>query len=187
MQVQQVEEGPLALEAARLLEVADDEAPDPAVQLQVGLGVAPAQVGVEHLPGQVVGEQPVRAFLDEGEPAQPAEQLMGVDGDQRRGQQRLGGHPDMGAGLQGLAVAGPRELLHEPPQQRPDHVRPLLGGQGGRVAAVTPVQPHRRHPGVAGQPGELAQQQGLAHAARAVDVQQGEGRLGVGEHRGEQG
>jgi hypothetical protein len=41
----------------------------------------------------------------------------------------------MGAGLEGLAVAGPGELLHEPPQQRPDHVRPLLGGQGGRVPA----------------------------------------------------
>jgi hypothetical protein len=135
VQVQQVEEGLLALQASRLPEVADDEAADSAVQLQVALGVAPAQVGVEHLAGQVVGEQPIGALLDEGEAAQPAEQLVGVVGAQGRGQQRLGHHPDMGAGLQGLAVAGPGELLHEPAQQRPDHVRALLGGQGGRVAA----------------------------------------------------
>jgi hypothetical protein len=323
VQVEQVEEGPLALEAAGLAEVADDEPADPAVQLQVALRVAPAQAGVEHLAGQVVGEQPVRALLDEGEPPQPAEQLLGVVAVQGRGQQGLGGHPDMGAGLEGLAVAGAGQALHEPLQQGPDHVRPLLGGEGGRVAAagrhvghqrqgqgvavgegqggrvlagrdapgvqvgpalvraqvaqrhhlgqvppagvgqparrrrvapgqhdqvpagqlgqqrlpqpgvqrgqglvgvdqqhaagppgqglkgrpvrwlaqgpaqggqeprgrrveVAPVQPHRRHPGLGGQPVELAQQDGLAHASRAVDVEQGEGRLGVGQRGGEQ-
>jgi hypothetical protein len=323
VQVEQVEEGPLALQAAGLPEVADDEAADPAVQLQVAVGVAPAQVGVQDLAGQVVGEQPVGALLDEREPPQPAEQLVGVAGVQGRGQQRLAGHPDVGAGLQGLAVAGAGQALHEPLQQGPDHVRPPLGGEGRRVAAggrdvghqrqgqgvavgerqggrvlggrdaagaevgpalgraqvaqrhhpgqvppagvgqpaggrrvapgqhdqvpggqlgqqrlpqpgvqrgqglvgvdqqhaagaqgqglqrrgvrglaqgpaqggqearrrrveVAPVQPHRRDPGVGGQPGELAQQDGLADPAGAVDVQEGERRLGVGQRGGEQ-
>ena len=135
MQEQEIEEGPLALGAASLLEVGDDEAADPAVQLQVALGVAPMQVGVEHLAGQVVGEQPVGALLDEGESPQPAEQLVGIAAVEGRGQQRLGGHPDVGADLQGLAVPRAGQVLHEPLQQRPDHVGALLGSEGGRVAA----------------------------------------------------
>jgi hypothetical protein len=50
----------------------------------------------------------------------------------------------MGAGLEGLAVAGAGQALHEPLQQGPDNVRPLLGGEGGRVAAAGRHVGHQR-------------------------------------------
>ena len=57
---------------------------------------------------------------------------------------------------------------------------------GRRRLQVATVQPHRRNPGLVGQPCELAEQDGLAHAAWSMDIQEGERRLLLGERRPEQ-
>jgi hypothetical protein len=109
-----------------------------------------------------------RLHMDGAQPGvQRPQGLVGVDHQDTAG--------PSGQGLQrrgvGRLVQGPSQAGQEP---------------GRRRVEVAPVQPHRRHPGLAGQAGELTEQEGLAHPARAVDIQQGERWLGVGQRRSEQ-
>ena len=48
---------------------------DPPEDELVAVGVAPAKVAIDHVAGEIVGEQPVRTGLDEGEVAEPVEHV----------------------------------------------------------------------------------------------------------------
>ena len=102
------------------------------MHLRVVPAVAPAQVGVEDVAGEVVREQPLRALLDEAEPAQPREQLAGVVPAERDPEQLLGRHAGVRAGLERRAMAAAGDVGDEPRQQLADDVR--RGGELRRRA-----------------------------------------------------
>jgi hypothetical protein len=55
-------------------------------------------------------------------------------------------------------------------RHRPEQIPPAGIGQPARRGRVAPVQPQDRDPGVLGQPGELAKQDGLADTAVEVGL-----------------
>ena len=122
--------------------------PHAAEQALVALGVAPAQVGVEHVAGEVVREHAVRSRLDEGQIAQPREHVMRVLERESVPDQRLGGHPRERARLQGAAALTDRNHIDEPSQQRGDEV--------GRQRVDLGLSPAQNHIGEQRQPQRVA-------------------------------
>ena len=118
----QVEDGALLFAPPRRFQRGVDVAADPAEEVLVAVGVAPAQVGVEHIPSQVVGQQAIRSGLDEGQVAQPREQLLGILERERVPQERLSGHPGQRAHLQGAAPSAGRDDVDEPSHERADEI-----------------------------------------------------------------
>ena len=86
MQEQQVGECHLPLGGAAVLELADDPATDIVVQLPVALWASPSQVGLDHVPGEVVGKHACRAGLDEGEASEPFEKPARIVDHERLGE-----------------------------------------------------------------------------------------------------
>jgi hypothetical protein len=125
-------------------QAAVDVAADPADHPPVAVGVAPAQVGLQGVAGQVVRVHALRSRLHEGQLPQPGERLMPVLQPEHLPHQRLGGHPGQRAHLQGTAVRPAGDDLDEPPQQDPHQVR----GQriGGRLAAADDHVGQQRQP-----------------------------------------
>ena len=103
-QVLGVGDGALLLLPLGRLQAAADVAADRAEHPLVALGVAPAQVGLQGVAGQVVREQTLRSGLHEGQLPQPGEQLVRVLQLEHLPQQGLGGHPGQRAHLQGTAM-----------------------------------------------------------------------------------
>ena len=95
---------------------------DATEQALVALGVAPAQVGVERVAGEVVREHAVRARLDEGQIAQPREHVVRVVEGDGVPDQRFGGHARESACLEGTTALIGRDQIDEPSQQRGDEV-----------------------------------------------------------------
>jgi hypothetical protein len=87
------------------------------VQVLVARGVAPAQVGVEHVAGEIVGEQAVAALLHERQRPQPGEQLGCVLSGECRPQQVLGREAGVGTDGEGLPAARVRDVADEPLDQ----------------------------------------------------------------------
>jgi hypothetical protein len=104
------------------------------VEPAVLLGVAPAQIGVEDLAGQIVRNETARPLLDEGESSQPGEERLGVLAGESSGQRRLGQNSDVGAGVERQAVGRRRHVFDEALEQR--------GRRPARRPA--PVPPGRR-------------------------------------------
>ena len=73
-----VEGGPLLRPPGRRVHVLVDVVTDRPEGPLVAVEVAPPQVGVQRVTGQVVREESVRTLLDEGEVAQPLEQLVRI-------------------------------------------------------------------------------------------------------------
>jgi hypothetical protein len=101
----------------------DDLGPDPAVQPGIAVAVAPAQIGVEQVTHEVVRVQPMRPLLDEGQPAQPSEQLTcRVPGVEDSAQQILGGEPRICRRLERGPVLRARRSVDDVSKQRPDQI-----------------------------------------------------------------
>jgi hypothetical protein len=118
----QIEDGALLLSAARGFQGGVDVPADPAEEDLIGVGIAPAQVGVEHISREVVREQAVRSRLHEGQVAQPREQLVGILERERVPQERLVGHSGQRAHLQAAALQARGDDVDEPPDKRGDEV-----------------------------------------------------------------
>jgi hypothetical protein len=97
-------------------------AADPAEEVLVTLGVAPAKVGVEHIAGEVVRQQALRSSLDEGQLAQPRERLVGVLGRESLPQQSLGGDSGQRVQLQSAAPRADGDDVDESPHECGDEV-----------------------------------------------------------------
>ena len=95
----------------------------------VPLGGAAFELGVEHVAGQVVGEQPARAAGDERASGQPLPHRGGVGADQIR-KEVLGGQPGDRAGGQAGQVGLAGHLAQERLQQRRDEIRCVGEGVG---------------------------------------------------------
>ena len=170
-EVQEVEVGPLPGRPPAAAQPAHQVPGQRAVQGAVGVRVAPAQVGVQHLPGQVVREEPLRPLLDEREPPQPLEGARRALRAEDAGQEGLRGHPGVGADAEGPPVQVAGDALHEPLQERAHHVGGVQGAEG--------IPPAARHPRPSGR------QLGAVLAAQEVR-HQGEGQgvaVGKGQHR----
>ena len=107
---------------------------DPPEDDLIAVGVAPAQIAIDHVAGEIVREQPFRSGLDEGEVAEPVEQLADIGSVERRAQQGLGGDPGQGAGLQRLPLVERGDAAEKPLNQRGHQV----GRVGGQVNAAVP-------------------------------------------------
>ncbi len=88
-----------------------------------GVRVAPAQVAVEHVARELVGEQPFGARLNERQAAKPSEQVVRVVEVQGVAQEVLGRHSRERADLQRLALLPVRHVVEEPSQQCADEIR----------------------------------------------------------------
>ena len=88
----------------------------------VGLRIAPAQVGREHVAREVVRRQAADALLDERQRAQPREQLCRLLGLEHRAQQLLGRDARLRADLERAAVLLARHGLDEQRDERAHHV-----------------------------------------------------------------
>ena len=88
-----------------------------------GVRVAPAQVDVEHVAREFVGEQPLGPRLDERQAAKPPEQVVRVVELQGVPQQVLGRHPRERADLQRPALLPVGHVIEEPSQQCADEIR----------------------------------------------------------------
>ena len=77
---------------------------DPPEDELVALGVAPAEIPIDDVAGEIVRGQSVRTGLDEREAAQPVERLADIGSAERRPQQGFGGDPGQGARLQRLPL-----------------------------------------------------------------------------------
>jgi hypothetical protein len=102
------------------------------VQIVVRDGVAPAQIGFEDLAGKVVRVEPLQTLFDEGQLAQPREELGGSRGAEHVRQQRLGRDARVGAHRQRSPVHLARDALDESLQQRSNDVRRALRTERGR-------------------------------------------------------
>ena len=91
MQIELVEEDALAGASTRGNELVPQVAPRPPVHLEIPVRVAPAEIGVEHFPREVVWKKTFDALLDEREAAQPVEELGGIAVVERRAKQRFRG------------------------------------------------------------------------------------------------
>ncbi len=118
VEIELVEEGLLLRAAARRAEAIPDMRHQPPVQLPVSLAIAPAEIGVDRFPCDIVGKETLRTLLDEREPAQPFEQLVRVAAGNRGAEQRFGRHPRAGAELEGLSVQGARRACDDPLHER---------------------------------------------------------------------
>ena len=107
---------------------------DPPEDELVAVGVAPAKIPIDHVAGEIVREQPVRTGLDEGEVAEPVEQLAHIGSVERRPQQGFGGDPGQGAGLQRLPLLEVGHRAEEPLNQG----RHQVGRVDGQVDAAVP-------------------------------------------------
>ena len=153
-------------------------APRAGVEHGVALGVAPAQVRLDGLAGDVVEDEPARAVVDEREAAEPAEELVRVRGARRlvaeqRGEQRLGHGADERGALDGRPVPRRGHVADEALEQRADDVG-RLGGDERRAGAL----PHalgdeRERERVA------VRERGHARAVRLGHVAAVEERLGL--------
>jgi hypothetical protein len=126
MQVAEIGERAMLFDTPCLAQAADDGAADPAVHLPVALRVAPAEVGVQHLARQIMGEESLRPLLDKGEPAHPGENVVRLRRLQHGGEGLFTGDPRVGAGLQRQAVSRTGDLLQEALEQRAHQIRRQL-------------------------------------------------------------
>ena len=108
---------------------------DPPEDELVAVGVAPAEIPIDHVAGEIVREQSVRTGLDEGEVAEPVEQLADIGSVERRPQQGFGGDPGQGAGLQRLPLLRASGTV---PRNRWTRVVHQVGRVDGQVDAAVP-------------------------------------------------
>ena len=133
---------------ARRLQAGVDVTADATEEALVALGVAPAQIGVERVAGEVVREHAVRARIDEGKVAQPCEHVMGIVEGDGVPDQRFGGHARKSARLEGATALIGRDQIDESSQQRGDEV--------GRQRVDLGLPATRRDVGEQGQPERVA-------------------------------
>ena len=125
----QLEDGALLFSPAGGSHGGVDVAAHPVEEVLVARGVAPAQVGVEHVASEIVRQQAIRSGLDEGQVAQPGEQLVRILELERVPQERLGGHPGQRAHLEGAALPADGDDVDEPPHERADEIRRRVQGR----------------------------------------------------------
>ena len=120
------------------------------MQRAVAFRVTPAQIGIEHVPGQVVAAQPARRLVDEGLGAEPLEQFGRIGRGwsavrlrlvQHGPQHRLGDMAGVAADLQRGQVPRARRGVDQPVEQGPDQIGIL--GQTGRQRGRRPGTPDR--------------------------------------------
>ncbi len=100
-----------------------DVGPNPPEGALKGVRVAPAQVAVEHVAREFVGEQPLGPRLDERQAAKPSEQVVRVVELQGVPKEVLGRHPRERADLKRLALLPVWHVIEEPSQQCADEIR----------------------------------------------------------------
>jgi len=105
------------------LEIAVDMSADAPECSFVDVGIAPAQVAVEHIACQLVWEQAVRSRLDKRQAAQPGEQVVGIVEFQRVPQESLGRDACERAYLERPALLTVWHDIEEPSQQCGDEIR----------------------------------------------------------------
>jgi hypothetical protein len=123
MQEHQVGERTLLLGAIAGGQPRDHVAPHLPLDVRERRRIAPAQVGVDHLTGEIVGEQPVGAGLHERQPAQPREQGLALLLAEGGAQQAGGGEARSRRQLERPPVARARHAGEEALDQRRHHVR----------------------------------------------------------------
>ncbi|MEV0688236.1 hypothetical protein AB0I35_30685 [Nocardia sp. NPDC050378] len=117
---------------------------------EIGLRVAPAQVGVENVAGDLVRREPQRAGFDNREPTQLIEEVGAVRFVERCPKEGFGGEPDMRAYLQRGTIACARHRIEEAGEQRAHRVgrrpgssgRPRRFGSTRRLIATMPEDGH---------------------------------------------
>ncbi len=96
------------------------------MELGIAIEVSPTKVGCDRLARELVREDPLARRRDEGELAQPLEDLVRVGDREELGQERLGEEADERTGLERRAMSGPRHVLDEALEQRLDQVGRFL-------------------------------------------------------------
>ena len=113
------------------------------VERREAVGGAPAEVGAQHLAGEVVEREPMWPGVHKREAAQPAEERLRADAVQQVGQQRLGERAGHRRSFYRCSVRRARRLFHKPFQQRAHHVR-RPGAVGGALGVLGGTFGHQR-------------------------------------------
>lgn len=135
MQEHQIRDRALVLATCAFRDPLADVAAHAHVQVPIGGRVAPAQVGVDHVPREVVREQAVRPGLHERQAPQPREQLLALAIAKDCAQQARRGQSRVGRALERQPMARARHPRHKALHQLRHHVgRPAqLRRQHSRV------------------------------------------------------
>ena len=92
------------------------------MQLPVALRASPPQVGLDHVPGEIVGKHASRPGLDAGEASEPLEEPARIVDHERIGEPVLGGDAQMCAHLKRVPMQRCGDIVEQPAYQRLDHI-----------------------------------------------------------------
>ena len=120
MQKHQVKQGALLFQPGCDADAVGVIVPGTAVQLDVPVRIAQAQVGDKGIPREIVGKQPTRTGFDEGEFMQPLEEVVHLRVGEHFAQHRLGRHAHHHTRFQRRPVRGAGHFLEKSFDERLD-------------------------------------------------------------------
>ena len=141
LDVEDIEPDALPLEPVRAIEPLVQITENALGHAKRGVRISPAEIHVDHVPREIVREEPVGPVLDERQVSEPFEEVVRVRPLEHRREQRLGRRPRRHAGVQRETMLPARHLPHERLEQQPNDLRLVVETRRGE-----PV-PARQHVG----------------------------------------